>query len=173
MALTNKTINQLHTEQLSEMTVAEILSLHAAISETLRERGIVRSANNPTGDLAEFLFCTAFGWTQAPNSEKGYDAADENGKRYQIKGRRLHRRTNSRQLSAIRNLSAGHFDVLAGILFDDAYRIQRAALIPIGVVRERSVYNKHTNSNLFMLQDSVWQAAGVRDVTDALIAAMP
>lgn len=47
---------------LSALSVQELLSLHASIGETLRGRGIVRSANNPTGDLAEYLFCKAFEW---------------------------------------------------------------------------------------------------------------
>lgn len=38
------------------LSVAELLVLHAEIGEELRERGVVRSANNPTGDLAEYLF---------------------------------------------------------------------------------------------------------------------
>jgi hypothetical protein len=45
-------------------SIAELLALHAAVSEELRERNVLRSANNPTGDLAEYLFCKAFGWAQ-------------------------------------------------------------------------------------------------------------
>jgi hypothetical protein len=59
---------------LTLMTAAQLLALHAQIGEELRERGVVRSANNPTGDFAEYLFCAAFGWQQAPNSERGFDA---------------------------------------------------------------------------------------------------
>ncbi|OYU72039.1 MAG: hypothetical protein CFE32_24915, partial [Alphaproteobacteria bacterium PA3] len=110
-------------------SVAKLLVLHAEIGEELRERGVVRSANNPTGDLAEYLFCKAFGWQQAPNSERGYDATGPDGTRYQIKGRRIHRRNKSRQLSAIRDIDGGHFDVLAGVLIDDNFNVMRAALI--------------------------------------------
>ncbi|NIJ42358.1 hypothetical protein FHS78_002652 [Parvibaculum indicum] len=70
--------------------------MHAEIMEELRARGILRSANNPTGDLAEHLFCKAFGWQIASNSEKGFDATGEQGRRIQIKGRRLHRHSKTR-----------------------------------------------------------------------------
>ncbi len=133
----------------------------------------MRSANNPTGDLAEHLFCAAFGWTQAPNSERGFDATGPRGVRYQIKGRRVHRRNPSRQLSAIRDLAGGHFDVLAGVIFDDDYRVVRAALIPRGVVKERSTYVAHTNSHKFILRDDVWDVPSVQDVTAKVAAAMP
>ncbi len=149
-----------------DRTIAELLSIHAAIMEELRGRNVLRSANNPTGDLAEYLFCTAFGWRQAPNSEKGFDANDETGRRFQIKGCRLHLRSKSRQLSAIRDISA--FDFLAAVLFDDSYRIKRAALIPAALVHERASYVAHTNSHKFMLRDDVWEMSEVIDVTNRL-----
>lgn len=148
-----------------ELSVAELLVLHARIGEELRTRGVVRSANNPTGDLAEYLFCKAFGWTQAQNSVRGYDATGPDGTRYQIKARRLHRRNKSRQLSAIRDIGGGHFDVLAAVLFDDDFQVLRAILIPLTVVEARSTYIAHTNSNKFMLRDEVWSIPGIGDVT--------
>jgi len=158
---------------LNTMSVAELLSLHAEIGETLRIRGVVRSANNPTGDLAEYLFCHAFGWDQAPNSEKGFDATGEGGVRYQIKGRRIHRRNKSRQLSAVRNLSSRPFDMLAAVLFDDEFCVTKAALIPFEIVERRATFVAHTNSSRFILSDDVWNDAGVRDVTDEIRKAMP
>jgi hypothetical protein len=31
--------------------------MHAEVSQELRQRGVIRSSNNPIGDLAEHLFC--------------------------------------------------------------------------------------------------------------------
>ena len=155
------------------LSVSELLVLHARVSEELRGRGVVRSENNPTGDLAEYLFCKAFGWAQAPNSVRGYDATGSDGTRYQIKGRRFHRHNKSRQLSAIRDIRGGHFDVLAGVLFDNDFQVLKAALIPIDLVIKNSTFKSHTNSNNFILTDAVWNAVGVRDVTFEISAAMP
>lgn len=129
----------------------------------------MRSANNPTGDLTEYLFCSVFGWKQAPNSEKGFDATDKDGIRYQIKGRRVHRRNKSRQLSSIRDFSG--FDFLAAALFDDSYRIRKAIILPVAVVADRSVYVKHTNSHKFMLRDEIWNVHEAKDATVELCAA--
>lgn len=161
------------TDRVRSLWVAELLVLHAQIGEELRDRGVVRSANNPTGDLAEYLFCRAFEWKQAPNSERGYDATGPDGIRYQIKGRRIYRRNKSRQLSAIRDIEGGHFQVLAGVLFDDDFNVMKAALIPAALVAERSTFITRTNSNRFMLRDDVWNAPGVVDVTAEISAAMP
>ena len=155
---------------LERRTVRELLGLHVSIMEELRRRGVVRSANNPTGDLAEHLFCRAFGWTQAPNSSKGFDATDGDGTRYQIKGRRLHPKNPSRQLSAIRDLDG--FDQLAAVLFDEHYGVLRAALLPVGLVRRHTTFVGHTNSQKFLLRDEVLAAPDAVDVTDAIRKAL-
>ena len=154
--------------EFKDVSLRGLLGLHAGIMDELRRRGVARSANNPTGSLAEFLFCRAFSWKQADNSQRGYDAVDGNGKRYQIKGRRLHRYNRSRQLSAIRDVEG--FDALAAVLLDHQYRVSRAALIPGVVVCERLKFVGHTNSHKFMLTDDVWEDGRVRDVTGDLRA---
>jgi hypothetical protein len=100
------------------------------------------------------------------NSVKAFDAIGEGGVHYQIKGRRLHRRNKSRQLSAIRDLDG--FDILAAALFDDAFGVVRAILIPAEVVRDHSTYITHTNSHRFLLRDALWLIPGVIDVTTDL-----
>jgi hypothetical protein len=150
---------------LSGLSTVELLALHAQVADELRARGITRSSNNPTGDLAEYLFCKAFGWAQSGNSNANIDAVAPDGTRYQIKGRRITRHNNSRQLSAIRDLPGSHFDLLAGVLFNEDYSVMRAALIPHGVALARATFVERTNSHRFLLRDDVWNAPGVRDVT--------
>ena len=151
---------------LTDKSLAELLQLHVNINTELRGRGVLRSANTPTGDLAEYLFCKAFGWAQANNSVKSYDATNDNGKKYQIKARRLHTLNSSRQLSALRNLEDGGFDSLAGILFDSDYNILRAAIVPHGLVLSNSTYVAHANSHRFLLKDYIWEDETVLDVTN-------
>lgn len=153
---------------LNELSVAELLKLHSGIGEELRARGILRTGNNPVGDLAELIFCRAFGWHQAGNSHRSIDAIGDDGSRIQIKGRRITRHNASRQLSAIRDLDGGHFDLLAAVLFDEDYKILRAALIPRDTVVSRAKFIAHTNSHKFLLHDDVWGVFGVRDVTENL-----
>jgi hypothetical protein len=155
---------------LSELSPPELLALHAKLGDELRSRGITRSANNPTGDLAEYLFCKAFGWTQAGNSHANVDAIGTDGTRYQIKGRRITGHNKSRQLSAIRDLVGEHFHFLAGVLFKEDYVVMRAALIPHAVAIERAKFVERTNSHRFLLHDDTWNVPGVLDVTAELRA---
>ncbi|TVR11503.1 MAG: hypothetical protein EA385_01255 [Salinarimonadaceae bacterium] len=153
---------------IGRLTAAELLALHAKVAEELRGRGIVRSSNNPTGDLAETLFCRAFGWTQSGNSHPSADATGEDGVLYQIKGRRIAPHNGSRQLSAMRGLPDGGFHFLAAVLFRPDYTVQRAAIIPHALVLENSRYMEHTNSWKFLLRDVAWTWPGVEDVTEQL-----
>ncbi|MBY0318895.1 MAG: hypothetical protein K2X72_09250 [Reyranella sp.] len=147
---------------------AALLKLHADIAGELRDRGILRSSNNPTADVAEHLFCRAFGWIQAGNSHPSADATCAEGKLYQIKGRRLTPQNASRELSALRRLSDGGFHYLAAVLFAPDYSVTRAAIIPHELVLKNSVYVKHTNAWRFLLRDASWTWPGVRDVTEEL-----
>ena len=153
---------------LATLSPLELLRLHSSIGDQLRERGLTRSSNNPVGDLAETLFCEAFDWTMADLSMPAADAVGNDGTKYQIKARRLTKANSSRQLSAIRNLDQGGFDILAGVLFSEDYSIFRAALIPICVVRSEARIASHTNSHRFLLRDSVWEIEAVTDVTEQL-----
>lgn len=158
----------MNEQNLDSLSALQLLKLHALVGETLRSRGITRTSNNPTGDLAEHLFCRAFAWTQHNNSKANIDAVDADGWKYQIKGRRMTRHNKSRQLSAIRDLQGGHFDFLAGVLFAEDFSVYRAAIIPTDVVRLRATFVSRTNSHRFLLSDDVWHAEGVRDVTEGL-----
>ena len=63
--------------------------------------------------------------------------------------------------------------MLAGVIFDDNFRVIRAALIPLDVVKLRATYVAHTNSSKVMLRDEVWNELDVEDVTAKIQAAMP
>lgn len=148
-------------------SVGKLLAGYGAILEQLREREIVRSSNNPVSDYSELLFCRAFGWQRENNSTAGYDAKDRQGIRYQIKGRRLARHNRSRQL----NIERKPFDKLAGLLMDETFQVIRAAIIPFSVVRDQTTYSAHANYWRFLLRDQVWDAPGVRDVTNVFCEA--
>jgi hypothetical protein len=155
---------------LDELSSQALLALHAQIIEVLRDRKILRTSNNPVGDLAEHLFCKAYELQQETNSKAGVDAIGPDGIRYQIKGRKCLPQDKSRQLSAIRNLADADFDYLVGIIFSPNYSVYRAALIPYAIVKRLAKQQTHTNSHRFMLTDAVWNEAGVQNITDKLSA---
>jgi hypothetical protein len=155
---------------LQARTVADLLRLHANVLDELRRREILRSSNGPSGDYGEILFSRAFGWELENNAASGHDATDRAGVRYQIKCRRVTARNPSRQLSFIRKLPSQPFDVLAGVILDQNFRVIRAALVPYEVVNEIASFVSHVNAWRVILRDSVWSIPGVQDVTSDLVA---
>lgn len=155
-------------EFIRSASVLELLKMHGQLLDELRDRKVIRTGNSPLGDYAELLFATAFGWSLASNSAAGHDAVDAEGVRYQIKARRLTATSRSRQLSAIRKLPDQTFDMLAAVIFDEDYLVQRAILLPHAEVKLRCVRVEHTNSWRFVLHDHVWGAPGAIDVTSEL-----
>ena len=91
---------------LAEARPEALLALYATILDELRDRGIVRSTNNPVGDYAEYLVATALGLRLADNATSGFDAIGPDDLLYQVKARRLTPRNPSRQLGFIRGLDA-------------------------------------------------------------------
>lgn len=155
------------SQVVTDASTTTLLVLYGELLDELRDRGIARTGNGPIGDYAERLFAQAFGWTLAGNATAGHDAEGD-GVNYQIKARRLARPNSSRQLGVLRDLPSRHFDVLAAVLFDARFGIQRAALIPFEVVTERATWTRHVNGYRFMLTDQVWSLPDVRDVTSSL-----
>jgi hypothetical protein len=150
---------------LKQLTNLELFELYADIMTELRQRNIIHSSNNPIANYAEKLAAKALSLDVMVESTKGYDATDQDGRRYEIKGRRPTVENKSRQLSMVRELDKKHFDFLVGIIFHVNFIVFKACIIPYEVVMQKAKYRKHSNAWIFQLKDEVWKIPGVRDVT--------
>src|SRR5262245_4096744 len=162
-----RVMQQKPTANFDSLSDVELLVIISQCQSELRRRGATRTSNC-TGDFAEMLVCKALGLKQAATAAKNVDAIGPDGKRYQIKARRLTPWNKSRQLGGLRDLNDGHFDYLAGVLFDKHYVVMRAALIPHCVVGERAKWMKRSNAHRFMLTDAIWNLSGVIDISDKM-----
>lgn len=150
-------------------SASTLLKTYRSVLGELRRRGIVRTANAPTGDLAELLVAKAFGGSLAPNSERSYDVAVPDGRLIQVKSRMLAgglRR--ERQLSTIRTWGFTH---LAVVFFDVDYSVQRASLIPVDLARDASVEDRHVRGNRIMAFDVFLDQDGTEDITSLVRSA--
>jgi hypothetical protein len=161
-------INAMSAIDLTQLTDSHLLEHYAEVMQELQRRGITRSTNNPVANLAERLVVRALSLKGMPESTKGYDAIDAQGRKYEIKGRRPTQSNQSRQLSFLRELDKQHFDFLAGVLFNENMTIMKACLVPHATVLENSRFTKHGNAWIFYLRDSVWAMPGVRNITKEL-----
>jgi hypothetical protein len=131
----------------SEITV--LLRKYANILETLKEKGVVQTRNNPVGDYAEWLVAQAFNVEAEPPSTSDYDLMKD-GKKYQVKGRRLRQGSPNRQLGIIRNIKDKEpkFDFLAAVFFDDKFDVTAAYTVPHSIVRKHAKFSSYQNGHI-------------------------
>jgi hypothetical protein len=162
-------ISVLPLDDLSRFSVSALLTAHSTVLAELKERRILRSMNNPTGDYTEWLVSSRLGLSLEISSAKGFDAWDSNREiRYQIKGRRCTPSNRSTQLGVIRNLEAQDFDVLAAVVFDQNWTVSYAALIPHAVVEKIAQFRSHVRGHVMRLTPSIMARLDVEDISELL-----
>jgi hypothetical protein len=156
---------------LQRVSNRELLQLYNSLLCELRERHVVRSANNPVADYTEWLAARALGLRLERKSTTGFDGICGAGFRYEIKGRRRTPQNNSVQLSQIRGLDKNHFDYLIGVIYKPDFSVEYAAQLPYEVVLEKAAYREHTNAWILQLRSDLFRDPRVTDITEQLAAA--
>ena len=154
------------------LTVGELLSSYAKILAELRERGVVRSANAPAGDYAEWLCSRALAATLVDNfSVKSHDLVLSDGRRVQVKARVTSEPPKAGQLQTS-PFRSWDFDLAAFVLFRDYdYVVRRAVLLPVEVVQARSTFRSHVNGSVVMMRGALLDHKDAESITDRLRAA--
>ncbi|MBE8716109.1 DUF6998 domain-containing protein [Cellvibrio polysaccharolyticus] len=158
--------------QIQDLTVTSFLQLQASITSELRSRGVVRTHNNPLGDYTEWLVARALNLKLQASSTAGYDGIGRDGLRVQIKGRRTTPNSSSRQLSAIRKYDEKDFDALVAVIYDEAFNIIDALLIPHGVIRDYAVYRAHVNAHILILKGAILKDPRVQCIKSKIVESM-
>lgn len=143
---------------LKSMNELDLLRLYTELIEELCNREMTRSSNNPVADYAEKIVVECLGLRRAGKEEKGYDARDKRGKKYQIKGRRITRHNKSRQLSVIRNLDEKLFDFLIAVVFDEFFNILEMWKVPYQFVKQNTKWLEHQHGHSFHAKPDVLAA---------------
>jgi hypothetical protein len=109
---------------MSALSDKALVATYGEIMRELNRREIIRSYNNPVGDLGERQVCDLLGLRLVDKSVKGYDAVTADGLvKYQIKTRWRGAR-GWRNLGGLRDLDERLFDRIAvAILNERTYAV--------------------------------------------------
>lgn len=146
---------------LSSLTIAELLRLWAGTMNELRVRGVVRTNNNPVGDIAEAIVHEHYGGQRGSFSQKGWDVQDPSGRRLQVKGMRQTGLRGRRNLSAIRD---SDYDVVVVVVFDIDFALTRTIEIPRPVVEELFKIRPYVNVRIITVSDALTSVASVSSI---------
>jgi hypothetical protein len=115
------------------LTVRELLRLSAGIITELNSRGVVRSRNAPSGDLAEFLVAKAYQGALAGPSVKSWDVQAGDHK-LQVKCRLVV--PDSRRHESFSPFRSWEFDACVFMTLDCySYDVVRAVEVPTATVK--------------------------------------
>lgn len=155
--------------EIESASVAELFASYRAILGELKRRKIVRTANAPAGDYAEYLVCKALGGTLAPSSERGFDLTAPKWGRIQVKCRVADGagKNPRSQLSPFRFFD---FDLAAIVLLNADYSVWRAVLVPVATIKERSRHRAHVNGHVVQARPALLDTPGNIDITAAVQA---
>ena len=140
------------------MTDEDLLTLYAELMEHLRDRGLIRSSNNPVADYAERVAVERMKLKRAGKEERGFDATDRGRNKYQVKGRRLTRHNQSRQLGVIRNLDEHLFDYLVAVIFGEHFEVLEIWSVPYNFVREHARWSKQQNGHILQARQELFMS---------------
>jgi hypothetical protein len=148
------------------LSTATLLAGYASILGELRERGVIRTANAPAGDYAEWLVARALGGVMATNSEKSFDLTLPDSRRVQVKTRVVSepRLPGQLQTSAFRSWD---FEEAALVLLRDSdYGVERAVLAPVALVKAAAKWRDHVNGAVLQMTPTLLDHKACEDFTE-------
>jgi len=150
--------------KLDHRGISDLLGIYGQVLEELRRREVIRSANAPTGDYAEWLVQRALGGELQPNSNKSADLIVRK-KKIQIKARVLNhpKKAGERHLSPFRTWD---FDDAVIVLFDHHYNVQRATRIKVTDLKAAAKEDKWVSAHRVIARDALLDRG--RDITEKL-----
>ena len=153
--------------KLDNFGISALLGLYGQVLQELRDRAVIRSANAPTGDYAEWLVQRALGGELQPSSNKSADLIVRK-KRIQIKSRVLSdpEKSGERQLSPFRSWD---FDEAVIVLFDRSYDVRKATRIKAAELKAVAKEDKWVSGQRVIARDVLLNRG--RDITRKIQAA--
>lgn len=133
----------------------------------LRKRDIIRTDNNPVGDIAEAIVHAHFGGERAGFSNAGWDVRSASGERLEVKALRVAEGGNAgRGLSPIRK---SDYDTVIVVVFNEDFEVTEGLRIPREVVEERFAVEEYRNARSIRLTQALRSDARVEavDLSDA------
>lgn len=154
----------------SGRTIPELLDDWAAVMRALREQGVIRTNNNPVGDIAEAIVAAHYKGTRGSFSQAGWDVKTPSGELIQVKAMRLTATGNRRNLSPIRD---SNYDSVVVVVFDENFRVVEGLKIERAAVEGMFPIKEHVNGRVITVTqklraDPRVEAVDLSDAADGL-----
>jgi hypothetical protein len=146
---------------LSNMSTRELLALWAQSLRELRDREVVRTFNNPIGDIAEALVALHYGGERGSFSQASWDVRTPSGELLQVKALRRTGAKTRRNLSPVRS---DGYDAVIVVFFTEDLRVDEVIRVPKPVVNELFAWNDHIAGRIIVVTKRLLEHADVTKV---------
>lgn len=130
------------------LSTRQLLAAYGAILRELRERDVVRTYNNPIGDIAEAVVAEHYGGARGSFSQKSWDVLTDAGERLQVKAIRITAAGRRTKLSPIRS---SDYDAVIVVVFDEDFRVTEGLRLSRSLIEEHCPFDKHVNGWIISL----------------------
>lgn len=142
----------------AKRSTRELLADWAAIMRQLRVRDVIRTNNNPIGDIAEAIVAAHYDGERGSFSQAGWDVRLADGTKLQVKALRLTGARGRRNLSPIRDTD---YDAVIVVIFNEDFRMSEALRIPRATVEQLFPHREHVNGRIITVTNKLRAAASV------------
>lgn len=129
----------------SHLTTRELLARWAAIMRELRARDVIRTQNNPIGDIAEAVVAAHYDGARGSFSQAGWDVITPSGERLQVKALRQTGAQTRRNLSPIRDRD---YEAVIIVIFDEDFRVTEGLRLTRETVEALFPHREHVNGRI-------------------------
>ena len=133
-------------------STSELFADWAAVMRELRLRDVIRTNNNPAGDIAEAIVAAYYEGERGGFSQAGWDVKTPDGERIQVKAMRTTPTSKRRNVSPIRD---SDYDSVVIVVFDEDFKVLEGLKIAREVVEELFGHNKHVNGRIITVTQSL------------------
>lgn len=131
-------------------TTQDLLAEWAAVMRELKRRGIVRTNNNPVGNIAEAIVAAHVGGERGSFSQRGWDVLTADGERIQVKA--LRQTGRRRNLSPIRDRE---YDSVIVVVFDEDFQLAEGLKLRRETVEELFHHRAYVNGRIIVLTQAL------------------
>jgi hypothetical protein len=145
----------------AKCTTPELLGDWASIMRALRKRDVIRTNNNPVGDIAEAVVADHHEGERGSFSQAGWDVKTADGERIQVKALRKtpnHKRT---MLSPIQDTE---YDAVVVILFNEDFQITEGLRLARPVVEDLFDHKDYVNGRVIRVTKKLREYPRVEQV---------
>ena len=128
-----------------DRSTPELLRDWAAIMRELRARDVVRTNNNPVGDIAEAIVAEHYGGERGSFSQAGWDVRTLQGERIQVKAMRQTAGAKRHNVSPIRDRD---YDFVVIVILDEDFVVTEGLRLSRDVVEELFDHRDYVNGRI-------------------------